>query len=149
VRSLAIAAALLVACSDGDGGTDAGSRCAALCPARGGTCEGETCKITGTGTSPVTCPSGLACEVDCSHPGRPCADGVRCADATTCTVTCVGTQACQAGVDCSGSQCTVTCNGDAACQGGIRGTGACTSHCCGTNACALGTGTCVNDNQCP
>ena len=147
MRSLAIAAALLVAC--GDDGTDGGAACAKVCPAAGGTCVGDVCLIAGTGESLVSCPAGVPCEVDCTHAGQPCRDGVRCAGATTCTVICVGTRACQAGVDCAASACTVTCNGDNACEGGIRGSGACTSHCCGVGACALGTGECVNDNQCP
>jgi hypothetical protein len=150
MRILAIAAALLVACSDGDGGPDAGSLCAMVCPAAGGTCAGEVCRIAGTGESLVSCPTGVACEVDCTHAGQPCRDGVRCAGATACTVTCVGTRACQAGVDCAASTCTVTCDGDEACEGGIRGSGGtCTSHCCGVDACAQGTGACTNDNQCP
>jgi hypothetical protein len=149
MRTLAIVAALVAACSDGGGGgPDASSPCAMVCPARGGTCDGEVCRIVATGQGLVSCPSGVACEVDCTHPDQACLDGVRCAGATTCTVTCVGTRACQAGVDCAASICTVTCNGGEACEGGIRGTGTCTSHCCGVDACALGTGTCINDNQC-
>jgi hypothetical protein len=153
VRSLAIFAALLVGCagcSGGDDGTDAGSSCSKVCPGAGGTCEGEICKILGGTERIVSCPSGIACEVDCAHASQACRDGVRCAGATTCTVICAGPRACQAGVDCSASTCAVTCNGDQACEGGIRGEGGtCTSHCCGVDACALGTGTCVNDNQCP
>ena len=38
-------------------------------------------------------------------------------------MTCVGLQACQAGVDCAASTCNVTCNGDQACQGGIQTAG--------------------------
>jgi hypothetical protein len=148
VRSLAIALALLVACSGGDSTPDA-ITCERVCGFAGGTCVGETCRIVGTGTSLVSCPAGVPCEVVCTHLGQPCRDGVRCGHATTCTVSCVGTRACQSGVDCSTSTCTVTCNGDEACEGGIQTEGmACTSHCCGVEACGFGTGECANDNQC-
>jgi len=145
--ALALALALLGACS-GDSGMD-GVPCESVCGAAGGTCIGQVCRIVSTDQRILSCPTGVACEVVCTHANQPCRDGVRCAGATTCTVTCVGSQACQAGVECFESMCTVTCNGDRACQGGIDSSnGTCTSHCCGTNACSLGTGDCVNDNQC-
>lgn len=139
--------ALLVACSGED---PAPIACATVCGAAGGTCVGEICRIVGTGESLVRCPDGVACEVLCTHLGQPCRDGVSCAGATTCTVSCVGTRACQGFVDCADSVCNVTCKGDEACEGGILTSGGtCTSHCCGTEACAFGTGECVSDNQCP
>src|SRR5262245_25644183 len=97
MRSLAIAAALLVACSGGDSPPDA-ITCEGVCGAAGGTCVGEICRIMGVGRNVVSCPSGVPCEVVCTHPDQPCRDGVRCAGATTCTVSCVGAQACEAGV---------------------------------------------------
>ncbi len=150
MRTLAIVLALLVACSGDDAAPDA-IGCEMVCGAAGGTCVGEICRIVGTGESLVSCPTGVACEVLCTHLGQPCRDGVRCAGATTCTVSCVGTRACQAGVDCAASACSVTCKGDEACEGGILtdAGGTCTSHCCGTEACAFGTGDCANDDQCP
>ena len=148
-RPLALALALaLLACSGGDSPPDA-LTCEDVCGAAGGTCVGEICRIVGTGESLVSCPTGVPCEVVCTHLGQPCRDGVRCAGATTCSVTCAGVRACQAGVDCAASACTVTCDGDEACEGGIRTSGGtCTSHCCGIDACAFGTGDCASDNQC-
>lgn len=148
MRGLAIALALLVACSGDDSGP-AGITCAQVCGAAGGTCVGEVCRIVGSGPSVVSCPTGVPCDVLCTDGDQPCRDGVRCAGATTCTVSCVGALACQAGVDCAASLCGVTCDGDGACQGGIQTSGGtCTSHCCGLDACQLGTGDCVNDSQC-
>lgn len=146
VLCAALCAATLAACTDDPDGP----ACADVCPAAGGVCVGDVCRITGTGESVVSCPTGVACEVECSHAGQPCRDGVRCAGATTCTVTCVGNRACQAGVDCAGSACEVTCDGPEACEGGIRteAGGSCTSHCCGLEACAFGTEGCETDNQC-
>ena len=126
---------------------DAGTCIHAPCAAAGGTCTGAVCQIVSTSENVVQCPAGMPCRLVCDG-YRFCRDGARCGGATWCDVACIGYRACQDGVDCGASECVVRCNGEEACEVGITASGACTSHCCGIDACLGGTGTCTTDNTC-
>jgi hypothetical protein len=133
-----------------DAQPDAPDLCiAGPCGAAGGTCMNGRCVIDHDAQSAVTCPEGMPCTVLCNM-GDACKDGVDCARATDCDVTCSGTSTCQnGGVDCGMAQvCTVRCDGSNACQNGAGSNqsvecraSTCTVTCEGSsNACQEGIG---------
>ena len=96
------------------------------CGAAGGTCIGNVCTITGSGSA-ITCPAGMSCEVDCTQGGS-CQNGVTCGLATSCYLRCTAMNACGgSGIDCGAGGCRIDCTVNHACDNQVV-VGACTRH---------------------
>lgn len=127
-----------------DAPVDASKACSStVCVAAGGTCNNGTCVIVGAG-SPITCPPGMPCEVDCTAGGA-CQNGVSCGTATSCYIRCDGMNTCGgSGINCVGTDCVIDCVVNHACDNqAVLGSGSCTRHCCASNACTGSLGGCT------
>ncbi len=117
------------------------------------TCDGVCapdgfCEIQGDSSGmKKKCPRGVRCRFLCAS--SQCKAGVDCREAAACEVNCIGTDACQDGVDCGMAPCEVVCDGKAACQKGVKAMGSsCTASCCGEDACQDGIQACTRGNAC-
>jgi hypothetical protein len=112
-----------------------------VCPAGCGGCPGGVCVKNCTSSCPgkVTCPPGIPCKVDCG--ATQCAGGVDCSKATTCSINCVGKEACQSGqILCGSGSCGVVCDGNNTCKLGVNCMNSCSCSvlCKGTESCKAG-----------
>ncbi len=136
-------------------GTDSGrpdgprGSCAEKCGSAGGTCDGDTCVVTCSASSPCKgarkCPPGLSCRFVCE--GKQACDKVDCVSQAACAVQCTGEHACNGDVRVDAPSGEIVCDGPQACNGKVECRGASCAVSCGMIGCKLGEVRCCAD-QC-
>ena len=133
----------------GNGPPAGAAACAARCPSAGGTCDGDTCVITCSESSPCKgskkCPPGLACRIVCD--GKHACDKVDCVSSSSCSIRCTGEQACNGDVRADAPATDIACDGYQACNGKVECKGASCAISCAGLGCKPGELRCCA-NQC-
>jgi hypothetical protein len=100
-------------------------------------CEAGSC----TSTTPLACPTGTDCKVNCAAGA---CDKVRCVGGRSCTIDCSVAMSCKNGASCESERCQIDCTSTNACSGagGARevecDASVCLVNCGGMGSCNAG-----------
>ena len=96
------------------------------------------CTSPGACAENVTCPSGVACQVNCGDSS--CGGNMDCTVAKSCDIHCEGNKSCNAYINCGGDNCNVECSGSDSCKLDIHSEAPSTKIvCAGANSCGSGS----------
>ncbi len=122
---------------------DAGATDAFVCPSVCSSCDIDNfcimnCPTAGSCPTPVVCPPGVRCKVECNGIGS-CAGGIDCSAAISCRIECTQQDSCGGLITCGDGLCRVECMGASSCTGGIDcdQSCACDTFCTGTGSCTI------------